>query len=69
MFANFSLSDVRDKFQQLSMREQWLVVLVLGAAIYFLVDALVFTSQKRRGRDIESELQTLQSQLWCSGLK
>jgi MSHA biogenesis protein MshJ len=67
MVVNFSISDVRDRFQQLSLREQWLVVLVLGAAIYFLVDALVFTSQKRRGRDIESELQTLQSQLVVLG--
>ena len=63
MFANFSLSDVRDKFQQLSMREQWLVVLVLGAALYFLVDSFVFASQNKRQQDMESELKALQTQM------
>lgn len=63
MFANFSISDLRDRFQQLSMREQLLVVVVLGAAVYFLVDALVFASQKQRQNDIETELTALQSQM------
>lgn len=63
MFANFSVSEVRDRFQQLSLREQALVILVLGAAIYFLVDALVFAPQKQRQQDMEAELTVLQSQM------
>jgi MSHA biogenesis protein MshJ len=67
MVANFSISDVRDRFQQLSVREQWLVIVVLGAAIYFLIDALVFVSQKQRGQNIDNELQVLQSQMVVLG--
>jgi len=63
MFGTFSIFDVRDRFQQLSMREQLLVVLVVGAAIYFLVDSLVFASQKQRQLDMDTELSVLQSQM------
>lgn len=63
MFANFSISELRDRVQQLSMREQLLVILVVGAAIYFLIDALVFSSQKQRQQDIDADLSALQSQV------
>ncbi len=63
MFANFSLSEVRDRFQQLSVREQLLVMLVVGAVIYFLIDALVFSTQNQRRQDIENEVKVLQSQI------
>lgn len=63
MLAYLSLSEVRDKFQQLSMREQLLVMLVVGAAIYLLIDALVFSTQKQRQQDIENEVKVQQSQI------
>jgi MSHA biogenesis protein MshJ len=63
MTASFSLSDLRDKFQRLTQREQLLVVLVLAAALYFLIDALVFTPQNRREQDLLDSQKALQSQL------
>lgn len=63
MFANFSFSDLRERFQQLSLREQLLVVAVVGAALYFLVDSLVFASQKQRHQETETAQKMLQSQI------
>jgi MSHA biogenesis protein MshJ len=63
MLANFSTSELRDKWRHLSHREQLMVALVIGAAIYFLVDALVFTPQARREQAMQDSQKRLQSQL------
>ncbi len=63
MLENFSLSDLRDKWLRLSRREQLLVAVVLGAAIYFLVDALVFAPQARREQALLDKQKTLQTQI------
>lgn len=63
MLENFSLSDLRDKWLRLSRREQLLVALVLGAAIYFLVDALVFAPQARREQALLDKQKVLQTQI------
>ncbi len=63
MAKQYSLSDVRDRLQQLSLREQLLAVGVIGAAIYFLFDVLVFKTQSLREEQLQSEQTTLQTQL------
>lgn len=63
MFANFSISELRDKFQQLTVREQLLVLLVVGAAIYLLMDALVFSPQNQRQQEMQNNLKTMQAQV------
>jgi len=63
MLANFFMSDVRDKFRSLSLREQLLVVLVVGAAIYYLVDVFVFASQKQREQVLQNNQAVLQAQI------
>lgn len=63
MLAKWLSSELRDKWRGLSHREQWMVALVLGAAIYLLVDALVFTPQTRREKALQDSQQQLQSQL------
>lgn len=63
MFANFSYTDLRDKLQNLSRREQLLVLVVLAAAIYLLLDALVFAPQARREQALLDNQKVLQSQM------
>ena len=63
MAANFFISDVRDRFRQLSVREQVLIVLVAGAVIYYLVDAFVFVPQKQRQQALENSQVALQNQM------
>lgn len=63
MAKQYSLSNVRDRLQQLSLREQLLVVGVIGAAIYFVFDVLVFKTQSLREEDLQSQQATLQTQL------
>jgi hypothetical protein len=63
MLTNFTYLDLRDKWLRLSRREQLLVTLVLGAAAYFLVDALVFAPQARREQALLDQQKILQAQV------
>ena len=63
MLENFSFSDLRDKWLRLSRREQLLVAVVLGAALYFAVDALVFAPQERRHQAYLDKQKVLQNQI------
>lgn len=62
MFANLHLSELRDKYQRLSLREQLLVVTVIVAAAYFLMDIFVYSPQKAREQDLLSQQKQLESQ-------
>ena len=63
MVANFSYAELRDKLQRLSRREQWLVLVVLVAGVYLLMDALVFTPQARREQALLDNQKVLQAQV------
>ena len=63
MLTNFTYLDLRDKWLRLSRREQLLVTLVLGAAVYFLVDASVFAPQTRREQALLDQQKILQAQV------
>ena len=63
MFANIFFSDVRDRYQRLSLRERLLVLLVLGVVFYFFFDGVVFDSQHRRRHELESSEAQLQKQI------
>ena len=63
MFDNLSFAEMREKFQLLSQREQLLIVLVLGAALYFLFDFLVFRPQTQRTQALLDSQQSIQSQV------
>ncbi len=59
----FSFSRIRDRFYVLSMREQLLVVLVLGVAIYFVFESLVFGPQRLRHIELMTSRATAESRL------
>jgi MSHA biogenesis protein MshJ len=63
MPTHFSFSELRDRFSRLSQREQLLMVLVVGAALYFLVDALVYMPQQERMQALITQRHQLQSQV------
>ena len=63
MTRQYSLSDIRNRLQLMSLREQLLAVLVISAAIYFLFDALVFKLQKQREEDLQNQQTALQAQI------
>jgi MSHA biogenesis protein MshJ len=48
MNSLFSFSRIRDKFYTLSLREQLLVVAIVGVAIYFVFETLVLMPQSSR---------------------
>ena len=58
-----SIANVRDRLQQLSMREQLLVLGVLAAAIYLIFDVLVFNVQSLRAQELESSQAALRAQI------
>ena len=63
MAVNLSYAELRDKWQRLSRREQWLVLGVLVAGMYLLVDALVFTPQAHREQALLDNQKVLQTQM------
>lgn len=74
MNSLFSFHRIRDKFYTLSAREQLLVVMVLGVAIYFAFDTMVFTPQKTRHIELmtshvtaESRVIVLRSEILAAG--
>ena len=52
----FSFLQIKEKFTSLSQREQLLVVLVLAAAGYFVMEGLVFQPQAQREMAIQAQL-------------
>lgn len=58
-----SLTDLKDKFQHLTQREQMLVLAVAAAALYFLFDALVFSPQKQREQALLESQKAAQAQV------
>jgi MSHA biogenesis protein MshJ len=62
MNSLFSFRRIRDKFYTLSAREQLLVVLVLGVAIYFVFESLVFEPQRTRNMVLMNSQAVLASQ-------
>ena len=74
MNSLFSFRRIRDKFYTLSAREQLLVVLVLGVAIYFVFESLVFETQRTRSTVLmnsqallESQTKTLRAEILTAG--
>lgn len=63
MFASLSYSKLRAKYLTLSAREQVLLLIVLGAVLFFLTDFGVFSSQSSREQDIANRQKVLQSQV------
>ncbi len=63
MTKQYALSDLRNRLQLLSLREQLLGLVVLAAAIYFLFDALVFNPQKLRQEELQNQQTALQAQI------
>ncbi len=63
MVNHFSIADVRDRLQQLSVREQLLVLGVVAAAIWLLFDVLVFTAQNLRAQEAQNRQTVLQAQI------
>ncbi len=63
MTKQYALSDLRNRLQLLSLREQLLGLVVLAAAIYYLFDALVFNPQKLRQEALQNQQTTLQAQI------
>lgn len=57
------IAQVRDKLQQMSLREQLLVLAGLGAAIYLFFDVLVFNTQVLRAQAIQDRQAALQLQV------
>lgn len=63
MFASLSPSKLHAKFVSLSAREQFLLLIVAGALLYFLMDFGVFAAQSRREQNIADQQRVLQSQV------
>lgn len=63
MFDNFSFAEMREMFQQRTQRERLMILLVLGAALYFLFDFLVFRPQTQRTQALLDSQQSIQSQV------
>lgn len=62
MVVHLSLSELREKYQRLSLREQFLVLTVIAAAAYFLMDIFVYSGQKEREQELVSQQKLLQTQ-------
>lgn len=63
MLAPSLITDAREKFQRLTQREQLLVVGVALAALYFLFDSFVFSSQKIREQALVQKQAAAQAQV------
>ncbi len=63
MNSLFSFRRIREKFYTLSAREQVLVVAVLGIAVYFFFDSLVFEPQRVRHAVLTNAQVTVESQI------
>lgn len=62
MVVHLSLSELREKYQRLSLREQFLVLTVIAAAAYFLMDIFVYSGQKERELELVNQQKLLQTQ-------
>lgn len=74
MDSLFSFGRIRDKFYTLSAREQLLVVLVLGVALYFVFESLVFSPQQKRHAELmtsrvmaDSRVVVLRAEILAAG--
>lgn len=63
MAAKFSYDELREKLQSLSLREQSLLLLAVGALIYFLADAWVFAPQALREQALLDRQKAMQQQM------
>lgn len=63
MNTAFSFLQIKEKFISLSQREQLLVILVLGAAAYFLVDGLILLPQAKREAVMQAQLATTKNRV------
>ena len=63
MQAHSIFTDAIDKFRRLTQREQLLVVGVVVAALYFMFDAFVFSSQKAREQVLVEQQRASQTQV------
>ena len=63
MESLYSFKRVRDKFYTLSVREQLLVVGVVGVAIYFCFNSLVFVPQSEREMQLQASQSLAESQM------
>ncbi len=63
MNSLFSLKQMRDKFYALSSREQLLVVGVVGVAIYFVFESLLFTPQSNRNIELMAAREIADTQV------
>lgn len=57
------IAQVREKLQQMSLREQLLVLAGLGVAIYLFFDVLVFSTQQLRVQALQDRQAALQVQV------
>ncbi len=57
------ITRVRDKLQQMSLREQLLVLVGVGVAIYLFFDVLVYSAQKLRAQALQDRQTALQLQV------
>lgn len=62
MVVKLLLSELREKYQRLSLREQLLVLTVIAAAAYFLMDIFVYSGQLRREQELVSQQTLLKTQ-------
>lgn len=60
------MAQLRDKLQQMSVREQLLLLIGLGVAIYLFFDVLVFNAQQLRAQALQDRQTALQLQLKVS---
>ena len=63
MNSIFSFKQLRDKFYSLSVREQLMVVVVVGVGVYFIFESLVFTPQINRNNEMMAARALLDSQV------
>jgi len=63
MSMPFLIAQVRDKLQQMSLREQLLVLVGVAVAIYLFFDVLVFSAQQLRVRALQDQQTALQLQV------
>lgn len=63
MNSIFSFKQLRDKFYSLSVREQLMVVVVVGVGVYFIFESLVFTPQINRNNELMAARALLDSQV------
>lgn len=60
------IAQARDKFQQMSLREQFLVLAGMAVAIYLFFDVLVFSAQQLRLQALQDRQAALQLQVTVS---